>query len=98
GRPHGGQRRACQGVRLAELELDRGSAAFQVAQVEQVVDERHQVLPGRLDLGDRVQRFLVQLTRESLAQEIRIPQDRRQWGAQLVRDVRQELRSEERRA
>ena len=73
-----------------DLELDL--PGLDLGQVEDVVDEREQVVPGREDVLDVLVLLLVELAEELLAQHLREADDRVQRRPQLVRHVREELR------
>src|SRR6185369_12808198 len=60
-------------------------------QVEDVVDQREQVLAGLVDIADEFLLLAVQLAEHVVLEDLREADDRVQRGAQLVRHVRDEL-------
>ena len=77
-----GERRDVQ-LELARLDL---------GEVEDVVDQRQQVVSGREDVLDVLLLLLVEVAEHPLAQYLREPEDRVERGAELVGHVREELR------
>src|SRR5690606_6661118 len=79
-----GHRGAREGGRVTELGFRPDLPELQVRQVEQAVDQVEQAPARGLDLTDRLDLLLLQLTGDLLLQQVDVAQDRGQRRTELV--------------
>ena len=80
-----------QAVQVHWLQLERHHSRFDLGQVQDVVDQRQQVLPAAEDVADVFALVAVHLADHSVLQGLRETDDGVQGRAQFVRHGRQEL-------
>jgi hypothetical protein len=73
------------------LKIKRHLARFHLGQVEDVVDQREQVLTAAEDVANVAALLQREFTEQAVAQHLREPDDGHQWRAQLVRHVGEKL-------
>src|SRR6476620_4157971 len=95
--PAGALAHQCQRVleQLSEIEarqLQFHAAGLNLRQVEDVVDQCQQMVPGRVYVAQIIELFGVQLAEHFVDQYLGETDDRIKWRAQLMRHVGEELR------